>query len=225
MKKLVFIFLIFTIKSMAQFPNKNYNREVPEYNKTRNGLNLGLSYIATTFVNNQFRGNLENEVYKRGVGLNLRASYIYKSLIIDANGFFSQFEHNNYESIINELDSKTGVNKDSLALRHQGYDIFVSYNLMITKNEWLRKRVTPYVGLGYQFSAVALTHKNILINSNTYAATNINSPMWKAGFIINFHRYFNVFAEYKQTLNFNLDDPKKFYQLNFGLTFHYGEIF
>ncbi len=193
------------------FPEKKYEkREQFEFNNQINGWAIGLSSANTKFLNSNFSENVETGKLNPKFGMNVKLQYTTKPIFFDINYFSSNFKPSDeITTLVKDIPT------DSLAYRHRGVDFYVSLKICPSNRFLFKNLLLPYLGVGYQFSELALTKDSFFQKS--LSGSFLNSHMWKAGLNLTFSPVLIFYGEYKSTNNLFVDEKNRFYQFNFGI--------
>jgi hypothetical protein len=223
MKKIIFTLLFIFTSSSFLFAQSKINYITP-YTEARNhskGFKVGLGYFQSSFLNENFRQNIEDKTLIRKPGLVFRMSYNYSPITFDFNWFSSGFmldeNHPLWQTYFNTKER----------LRHRGADIGVNFLLIPTS-----KYISPYAGGGYQMSSLGIV--NLITSIETKeekevpappvgseffnGRVNMSSPFWRVGVFIFPHELLQISAEYRASVS--LPTSRQFNQ--FAVTLSYN---
>lgn len=186
----------FSVLTSAQIPALQKQRE-----KTK-GRYLSLGYHQSDFLSSAYRTSIRDKVLTRNLGYYAGLSYQYNPLIFDVSYFSSGFKTDNLP------DGSYGANT---LVRHQGGEVSISINLLPDIPVF-----HPCVGIGYQLSHLT-TPKKSEENKNIEKVSSLDtsSPIWLAGFNLQFSPGWAISVRFKSSLVTNREN----YQLAAGFLY------
>lgn len=194
-----------------KYTQTNTLSRIIENGKQINGFTLAYGYHQTTFLNEVFGMNISNNVISRKYGGVLMARMKLYPIIIDVDWFSSRFRIS---------DAVSWPYSDTTNVRHRGMGFFISSALFPLMHS---KIFVPYVGIGYQTSSLGVGVDIIEMNDSNKSiepSSIITScPQWKAGFLVNMSRMYNLTIEYRQSFPLNREMAFNEISIILGLNF------